>query len=115
MLKLLADGRKVIGGNESDALGNPMQQRAKVINVDFSKPRELEIGGLKGKVRNALASLNPVSQEVLTEMFGLRDGMIRSVCEVSHRSGLAPEDVENISAQALRDLFFRKDRKSKGN
>ena len=84
-----------------------MRGKAKIIEVDFTKPhRETSATDLKGKVRDALGSLNKVSRDVLADMFGLNDGTIRSVCEVSHRSGLDPETVEELSADALRQLFF---------
>lgn len=84
-----------------------MVRKANVINVDFSKPRATAAEDLKGQVKDALRALNSTSQEILIDMFGLRDGNVRSVYEVAHRAGIEALRVEDISNSALRSLFFR--------
>ena len=115
MIKLQAGSLPSLGSND-DALDHAMQRRAKVIPVDFSPAaQEPDNGGLKGKVKSALSALSPTSQEILIDMFGLRDGSIRSIYEVSHRSGIEAEKVQEISNRALRQLFFPRGASAKNN
>ena len=60
---------------------------------------------LKMTVSSCLAKLNHMSQAVLNELFGLEDGVARTVKEVANDLGRPPGEVLEIEADALRSLM----------
>lgn len=81
-----------------------IEERLTLLNPPKTPEEEAEASGLRDALRKSLAMLMPREEQVITMLFGLRDGREMTLEEVGQRFAVGKERIHQIKIKALRKL-----------